>query len=265
MSMPRCSFWAILATSLAVPACAANGVSYSGASRPRVAHPLQLESGDHGPNGQERLGRLSAACTHIDVSDGLDSARSSDVSCSNEFLLAALRDRAAAAGGTTLVGTSCDPEVDQGQRNLECSAEVWGPSDPKHAAIAEPLPVNVDPRGPAAPLAPGYGRVGEAWRVLIDYWPAKGGKPRAAVAPAQVVEVVFPRVGQVGLGDLRARAEEGVAEDTLRSALRAAAARIGATSIVGVRCVAGEGKQMCVASVAAPEVEADADLVAEAR
>jgi hypothetical protein len=263
--MPRCSFWAILATSLAVPACAANGVSYSGASRPKVAHPLQLASGDRGPSGQERLGRLSAACRRIDVSGGLDSARSSDVSCSNEFLLAALRDRAAAVGGTTLVGASCDPAVDRGERQLECSAEAWGPSDPKRAAAAEPLPLNIDPSGPAAPLAPGYGRVDEAWRVLIDYWPAKGGRAHAAVAPAQVVEVDFPRVGHVGLGDLRARAEAGVAEDTLRSALRAAAARIGATSIVGVRCVAGEGRQLCVASVAAPEVEPDADLVAEAR
>jgi hypothetical protein len=265
--MPCRSFWAILATSLAVSACAANGVSYSGASRPRVAHPLQLESADRGPSAQERLGQLSAACTRIDVSDGLDSARSSDVSCSNAFLLAALRDRAAAVGGMTLVDSDCEPEVEHGKatRHLECSAEVWGPSDGKRADVAEALPLNVDPRGPAAPLAPGYGSVGDAWRVLIDYWPAKGSKPHAAVESAQVVEVDFPRVGHVALGDLRARAEEGVAEDSLRSALRAAAARIGATSIVAVRCVAGEGKHICVASVAAPEAEAEPGVVAEAR
>jgi hypothetical protein len=263
--MPRRSFWAILAPSLAVVACAANGVSYSGPTRPRVAHPLQLESGDRGPAGAERLGGLSAACTRIDVSGGLDSARSSDVSCSNEFLLAAIRDRAAAAGGTALVDPACDPEFDHGkpERHLACSAEVWGPKDPKQPVAVDPLPLNVDPHGPAAALAPGYGAVGEAWRVLIDYWPVKGAPARAAVAPSEVIEVDFPRVGQLALGDVRARADADVSVDTLRRALLATAARIGATSIAGVRCVAGEGKQLCVASVAAAEVPGD--RVAEAR
>jgi hypothetical protein len=259
------SFWAILATSLAAQACAANGVSYSGESRPRVAHPLQLASGDRAASGEERLGRISAACTRVDVSEGLDSARSSDVSCSNAFLLAALRDRAAAAGGTTLVGTDCDREFDHGkpERHLACSAEAWGPSDPKRIPSAEPLPLNVDPRGPAAPLAPGYGAVADAWRVRIDYWPVKGAHALQSVAPSEVIEVDYPRVGHVPLGDVRARGDEKIAFDTLRSALRATAARLGATSIAGVRCVTGEGQHICVASVAAPE--APGDLVAEAR
>lgn len=219
----------------------------------------------------------------------------SDVGCSTALLQAALRERAARAGGTFLVDVHCDAaqgELEPGS-TATCSANVWGPSNPaggkpaggkpaggklaggepaggnpaggdpdQVAGSTEPLPVNVDARGPAAPLAPAFGAVEEAWRVLVDYWPVPRQKARTPVGSDQVSEIDFPRVGFTRLGDVRARADESCSLDTVRGALRAAAARVGATSVVGVRCIAEGDTQSCVASVAAAEVN---EPIAEAR
>jgi hypothetical protein len=261
---------ALLASLPAFAACAANGVSYSGASQPRVLEPAQLGAGDEAPPGQHRLGRLSAKCTLADAGGGLDGVALSDVGCSTALLQAALRERAARAGGSFLVDLHCDPaqaELAPGSA-ATCSANVWGPSDParrdpaRFAGSNEPFPVNVDTGGPAAPLAPAFGAVEEAWRVLVDYWPVADQKVRAPVGPDQVGEIDFPRVGFRHLGDVRARADESCSLDTLRGALLAAAARVGATSVVGVRCIREGDTQSCVASVAAPEVD---ETIAEAR
>jgi hypothetical protein len=238
-------------------------VRYSGTTQHKVLDPARLGSGDAGPPGLHRLGQLSAGCRLADVRDGLDGVALSDVGCSTELLSAALRERAADVGGTFLVDLRCDPDsraLTPGRR-AKCSADVWGPREvTREASAAEPAPMSVqpagvDPRGPAAPLAPAYGSVSFAWRVLVDYWPAPGRDARAPVGPEQVAEVDFPRVGFVRLGDVRARADATCSVDTLRGAVRAAAARIGATSVVDVRCVASDDARFCVASLAALEVE----------
>jgi hypothetical protein len=252
--------WRSLLASLpAFVACAPSGVSYSGDSQRKLLDPARLGSGDEAPPGQRRLGHLSAGCRLADIRAGADGVTLSDVGCSTALLQAALRERAANAGGTFLVDLRCDP----GHAPLapgghaQCSADVWGPREPgRYPSAPSPVPVNVDPRGPAAPLAPAFGAVSEAWRVLVDYWPAPGQKARAPVAPERVSEIDFPRVGFVRLGDVRARADASCSKDTLRGAVRAAAARVGATSIVDVRCVAGEDAQLCIASLAALELDA---------
>jgi len=105
--------------------------------------------------------------------------------------------------------------------------------------------------------------VDEAWRALVDYWPAPGVAARAPLADGEVGEVDFPRAGFTRLGDVRARADGPCSLDTLRAALRAAAARVGATSVVDVRCVTTDGSPFCVASLAGPE--ANEPAVAEVR
>ena len=70
----------------------------------------------------------------------------------------------------------------------------------------------------------------------------------------QVIEVDFPRAGQAHLGEARARADGSCSFDTLRAALRAAAARVGATSVVDVRCSTTDGEPFCIASLAGSEV-----------
>ncbi len=273
LRMPCRSSVAVLALLASLPAffgCASNGLSYSGDSQRRVLAPALLGSGDEAPPGQHRLGHLSAGCTLADAREGLDGVPLSNVGCSTALLRAALRERAAVAGATFLVDLQCDPAGDfgPGERHAQCSADAWGPRVPERFVPPAVTPaLNVDPLGAAAPLAPAYGSVHEAWKVLVDYWPAPGRSSRAPVPPEQVSEVDFPRVGFARLGEVRARSDREVSMDTLRAALRAAAARVGATSVVAPRCIAGEEMQLCIASVSAVDVpgEAPGDKVAEAR
>lgn len=232
-------------------ACGAGGVSFSGKGQPRVVDTAQVGVGDRAPAGQRRLGRLMADCAPVDAAEGLDGARASDLTCSRSFLMAALKERAAAAGGAFLVEPRCVTRGKSPDAPLRCSADVWGPVEvadfvpPRKA----PRPVNVDPRAPAVPGAPPLGRVAEAWRVRVDFWPTPGHAGRPAVDPAEVAELDFARVGQVTLGDLRAYCDADCSLESVRVALLAAAGRIGATSLVGVRCIEEDATPSCVASV----------------
>jgi hypothetical protein len=231
--------------------CAAGGVSFSGKGQPQVVDSRQIGVGDRAPDGQRRLGRLAADCTPVEATEGLDGARLSDLTCSQPFLMAALKERAASAGGAFLVEPRCVGRGKSPDAALRCSAEVWGPVEVASfvAPEDEPRAVNVDPRAPAVPGAPPLGRVAEAWRVRVDFWPTPGQQGRPAVDPAEVAEIDFERVGQVTLGDLRAHCDADCSLESVRVALRAAAGRIGATSLVGVRCIEEEGAPSCVASV----------------
>ena len=267
--MPSRSCIAVLALLASLPAlvgCASNGLSYSGDTQRRLLEPARLGSGHEAPAGQHRLGQLSAACTLADAREGLDGVPLSNVGCSTELLRAALRERAAAAGATFLVDLQCDPagELGDGERHARCSAEAWGPRDPsRFAATASETAPGLDARGAvaAAPLAPAYGSLHEAWEVLVDYWPAPGTSSRAPVTLAQVSEIDFPRVGFARLGEVRSRADRDVSIDMLRAALRAAAAGVGATSVVSPRCIVTEDTQLCIASVAALQVPDEAAAV----
>jgi hypothetical protein len=239
----------------AFAACGAGAVHYSGDDQRALLDPEQLGSGDEAPAGLHRLGHVSAGCKLADVSAGFEGVRSSDLACSPAFLRAALRERAAQAGGTFLVDAECDPEGDAlpaGVRRASCSADVWGPREPAARAAAEPPPP-AEASWPAASLAPPFHDIDEAWCALVDYWPAPGATPRPPVADAQVGEVDFPRVGFARLGDVRARADGSCSTGSLRAALRAAAARVGATSVVDVRCVSSDAAPFCVGSLAGPE------------
>ncbi len=263
--------WLSVAGLLAVPllGCGPSGFSFSGTSQPPVVGPASVASVERAPDGQRRLGELKVECTRVDVRAGLDGARLSDVSCSRVLLLAMLSEGAAKVGGSFLVAPHCTPGLAAGEQELEgtlrCKAESWGPADVAHfeAPAARALPVNVDPRAPAAPGAPTLGSVEEAWRVRVDFWPAPGRVAVAAIDPESVFEIDFPRVGQVSLGDVRTRCAERCSPESVRGAVRAAAARIGATHVVGVRCIGGSDEQQCLAGVAVAEFK-DASL-AEAR
>jgi hypothetical protein len=248
----------------AFAACGAGAVTYSGDDQRVLLEPAQLGAGDEAPADLHRLGHVAAACELADASGGFEGVRSSDLACSPALLRAAVRERAAKAGGTFLVATECDPRGDvlpPATRRASCSADVWGPREPAAAAAASSA--RAEPAWPAATLAPPFREVDEAWRALVDYWPVAEVAPRPPVVDSQVGEVDFPRPGFVRLGDVRARADGPCSLGTLRAALRAAAARVGATSVVDVRCVTSDEAPFCVASLAAPEAIESA--VAEVR
>lgn len=263
--MPFRPYWARIAGLLILPAfaaCGAGAVSYSGSTQRALLEPAQLGSGDEAPAGLQRLGHVSAGCQLADASGGFEGVRASDLACSPAFLRAAVRQRAAQSGGTFLVDAECDPEGDAlppGTRRASCSADVWGPRE----ATAGSASAALEAPWPAATLAPPFREVDEAWRARVDYWPAPGVAARPPVADAQVGEVDFPRVGLTRLGDVRARADGACSVDTLRAALRAAAARVGATRVIDVRCATSDEAPFCIASLAAPEAIEPA--LAEAR
>lgn len=235
--------WVEVAAALgavALAGCMGSGVQFSGSRQPSVT-PESVEVGAHPPPGLERRGDVSAECNSLDPDSDVKNARASDLGCSLGLLQAALREGAADAGGSFLTQPQCEQKRDGDAARpswVGCNGEVWGPEPKKQA-------------GPAAP--PPFESARDAWRIRVDFWPAVKGK-RAPVGDAEnVAEVDFPRVGQVKLGDLSARCDAGCAQGSMHQGLRAAAAFLGASTLVGVRCIQQEQALSCAASISAPE------------
>jgi hypothetical protein len=102
---------------------------------------------------------------------------------------------------------------------------------------------------------PHLGAVHEVWSIRLDFAAAPGVKRPAARDLSSVREVDAARVGERRLGDLTAFCAEGCSVHGLREGLRAAAGRLGASTLAGVRCIEKDGARRCVASISAPEQE----------
>jgi hypothetical protein len=234
--------WSVAGGLLVLSGCMASGVHFAGSRQPALAGPDGVEVGVRPPQGARRLGRASVECTPLGVDQDVESARLSDLSCSAKFLRSALREGAADAGGTFLQEPECQQKRSSARVTwIGCDADVWRPAD-------------AQPEQPAARPAP-FASVRDAWHIAIDFWPAPGRARTVARDNESVAEVDFPRVGQVRLGDVSASCDEGCAEHSLRQGLRAAAAWLGATSLVDVRCIQQESATSCTASISAPEHE----------
>jgi hypothetical protein len=246
-------------SALGLSACGAGGVNFAGQSQARVVGAAGVRALEVAPAGQRRLGRVTVGCTRLAAGEDWDQARLSELSCGAGLLWAAMRERAARVGGAFLVQPQCGTPNAKAAARLVCAAEVWGPlrAEEHRAAPSVPPPVNVDPHAPAAPGAPELARADEAWRVLVERWPRAGQPRRTATDPEQIVEVDFARVGQTSFGDLRASCQEACAESSVRVGLVAAAAQLGATHLVDVRCVEEGKARVCVASAAGPAVVAE--------
>jgi hypothetical protein len=244
--MPARSFWAIVPFTLAAFACGASGVSYSGETRTPRVEPQALATSDGAPPGHVLLGEVQASCSRVEAAAGLDGEHPGDVACSRDLLLAALRERASRVGGTLLVDIGCEPD-DASADDVECEAEVWAPSAPPGQEAAA-LPAVL------GPVTPAFGVVEDFWRVELDYWPAESAPRRMPVGPEQVSELDFPRAGHLRLGDMRAHGAAAISAGTLRSALLAGAARVGARHVVGIQCSTGDGERQCIAALSAPVV-----------
>jgi hypothetical protein len=244
----------------ALSGCAAGGVHFAGSSGPRLVAPAQLASGERPPEGQRWLGHASVECSPLSGETAFESARFSDLACSVPLLRAALREAAADAGGTFFTEPECRARPSSAALALRvtwvgCESEVWAPADRARfvAPALAPRPINVDPLAPAAPGAPAFGSVQEAWRVVVDFSPVPGPTRAPSVDAQSVAEVDFPRAGQVRLGDLSAHCDSKCSVESLRRGLRAGVARSGGTTLVGVRCIQGASGPSCIAAVAGPE------------
>lgn len=256
MNMQRC--WFLGAIALVLAGCMGSGAQFSGSRQPQRVSAAGLRLGERAPGGLERLGEVSAECSPLEPDAEIDDVRYSDLSCSRALLELALREAAAEAGGSFSTTPDCE-EKHSGERLswVGCDAEVWAP---EAAAPAGPV-LRVDPAfspadaAAAAAGVPHLGSVHEVWRITLDFWAAPGATRPAARDVASVREVDAARVGERRLGDLTAACTEGCSVHGLREGLRAAAARLGASTLAGVRCIEQDAARRCVASISAPEQE----------
>lgn len=254
--MQRC--WFLGATALVLAGCAASGAQFAGSRQPARVSAGGLELGERAPAGLQHLGGATAECSPLAPDAEIDGVRYSDLSCSRALLGLALREAAAEAGGSFMTAPQCE-EKHSGERVswVGCDADVWAPAT---AATAGPVP-RTDPAfssadaQAAAAGTPHLGSVHEAWLVSLDFWATPGvARPRARDA-ASVREMDAAPVGERRLGDLTASCKKGCSVHGLREGLRAAAARLGATTLAGVRCIEQEAARRCVASISAAERE----------
>ena len=233
----------LVIVSLGFVACAAgHPVRYSGVTLPRAVVAEQIELRDDVPPGFDTLGTLSASCRGSDLSKPIRGEALIDVICGDEVLRAALRERAAAVGGTVLVGLACSQvRTAHDALNAGCRASVAASrSDPE-------LP---NRRGDGdQPDALGV------WGVAVDVAPVFDRRRAAPLESFRVHESPFavPPYQKVASVTARCdRCERMEAEDALRSL----AAHLGAETLADVRCSAFSEGWQCLADLLARDAQA---------
>jgi hypothetical protein len=254
----------VFGVALALAACSRvrQPAEFAGRSEPPIADATRVGDEPVVPQDYEELGRVSADCTLLEPRGELDRAWLSDVDCSVSRLVLAMREAAAAAGGELLVGRECRSGVprdtDEGRETrIRCRAGVARPLDDTLArrplrareTTASTLP-GVDARTAAALDEP-TGTA--AWRIQIDFEPAKGAPQRAARRADYVNELSVMPVSHVPLGDVIARCDGKCSEAEVRAGVRVAAGRLGASDVVAVRCINEHTGLMCAGTAATTE------------
>jgi len=206
------------------------------------------------------LGTVHDSCTLKPGFRRLEGEALSDLDCSSERLLFALRESAASAGGEALLGARCSsrrlgtPE----SYELVCTAEV---ARYRSSASTKLRPLSA-PRslapGRPAPSASDVQRIDEpdaslAFRISLNFEPAVSIFERPARRAADVHELPRMPLSHLRLGDLAASCEDDCDERALRYGVLIAAGRLGAPDVVGVRCFRSANRSSCVGTLAAPE------------
>jgi hypothetical protein len=244
---------AVASLSILLPACGAlrTAARYDGREAPSLVRPDELAVVSALPEGFDRLGEISARCTFDDRPRALDGEWLSDVDCSERRLVGAIREKAADAGAELLVGLRCFSRGSQ----ILCRADLGRPSDELLeqrvlAARSSPPPVE---REPAA---------SEAWRIRVHFTPNPGVPLRAARRSDPIRELPQFPVSHVRLGDVVTTCERGCSFEAVRAAVLVAAARVGATDLVELRCAAQGDGWVCSGTAAGYEIEPELELSA---
>lgn len=225
---------------------------YRGTSdAPRVA-PSAIREEPTLPPGYELIGAVQAECRGLNRRTGIHDEWLSDVDCSESRLMGALRERAAERGGELLVERDCHvhPLSDKpdGARWLSrCAARV---------ARASGLAVSA----PRADERAGEPIASEAWRIRVNFWPARGAPaPRAPLRGDSVREVSEFPVNDVRLGEITAHCRRGCSMEGVRDGVRIAAGWLGANDVVAVHCLEKGTGWVCAGTAAVYEVDPLAD------
>lgn len=231
----------LAALPLSCAAAIRGGVSYEGREVPRVRAPEGLEEQRALPMTHRQLGVVVATCT-LTPFDSAQGARLADLDCRESRLRAAVRERAAAAGGELLVGLDCSSQplgakgVDH-RRRMTCRADV-ARARPARRTATRGVEVAAERERTRAAAAT------EAWSIRVDFTPAAGLGPRSPRHVSAVRERAEIPASHVRLGDIITRCARDCSEQGAFEGLFAVAARAGASELAEVSCVArGEGWQ----------------------
>jgi hypothetical protein len=226
--------------------CGALAALGCASSVPRPPH-APVELSETLPAGYESLGRVSAACRVLPAKRSFTSEPATSFACSESELSLSLVEQANARGGTLLAGESCERE---GESGLVCSAEVARPPA-REAGAARSAEV-------ATPDDELLVSVANRIRIDVESAPAAVGRP--ARRSDDVAEFVFLPIGHVDAGVMRAHCAPSDCDvDQARAGLRLAAGALGASELVGVRCISFDGERTCIATLGVTERDANTD------
>jgi hypothetical protein len=268
----RASFatWPGLAACALAASCASGQrpVAYSGDSEPVIVAPEDVAEASALPSGYEQIGELRGRCILTPGFRSIEDEPLSDVDCSERRLNRAFDEAAAEAGGDLLIERRCASRSlgKQGQIEIFCRAGVARPEQERlrerALSKAPPRAGRLPAPGPAAVERLDEPSISATFGVRVAFTP----RVREFSFPPRRADLVHHRsvlpVSHRALGDLVTRCEEGCSFDDLRFALYAAAGRLGATDVVGVRCFSEHAGSACVATAAAPDLNPDADVAA---
>jgi hypothetical protein len=212
----------------------ARPVEFQGHPAERVVAPEGVLETSVVPRDAERLGRLFVRCRLVTATESFSERRLLDVDCSEARLRRLLREAAAEQGGDVLAESSCQ----QSSSAVSCRAVL----------ARQSAPLSPRPALPAARAADVRGELG-AW-VFVNYEAARVRHVAPPVlAEENVGDVAVRSPAHVTVGTLETRCDE-CSELSARDALRIAAGRLGASDVVGVRCVSEGSEQRCLGEAA---------------
>ncbi len=186
------------------------------------------------PRTASPLGRLSARCIPVDVHEGFSEQPLFNVDCTESRLRSLLHQAARDNGGDVLSEIGCHHDS-----GISCEARL-GRLDPEAR-----LPALV-----AVP--PSFAEYASDSRV--SFVPALARISRDARSGDSVGDRPLSSPSHIVLGELEATCS-GCSEALTRDALRAAAGRLGASDVVGVRCASDGRGYRCLGQAAAPQSE----------
>jgi hypothetical protein len=259
-------YGAWVALGLAVVGCGGrfDPAHFEGSREARRTEPEALIVVANRASDLEALGGVHASCTLQPGFRPLDGEVLSDLDCSTERLIVALRESAAGAGGEALVGLHCDARrlgsTSRETHRVSCAAEVarfTGNGGPSQRPLA--VPRSFRPSQPA-PSAAEVKRIDEpdaalAFRITLVFEPTVSKFERRVRTGSEVSELAWLPLFDRPLGDLQARCEDGCEERALRRSVLVAAGRLGAPDVIGVHCFSVGAGNSCVGTLAAPERE----------
>ncbi len=211
----------------------------------------------------ETLGHVHASCTSRPGFRPLEGELLSDLDCSAERLVWALRESASNAGGEALVGLLCGSRrfgrIASESFVISCSADVARFSQVPLSSRGPLAPPRAAPPETPAPSAGDVRRIDEpdaslAFRIVLSFQPTTPAVQRPARAASRVQELPRLPIADCALGDLAASCEDGCDERALRYGVLIAAGRMGVPDVVAVRCFGTAAGNACVGTLAAPAV-----------